>query len=69
MEITNDRIKFNVGDEVYHKTNNESPKGIVIDILYSFRKDEFRYIVSFGVYNDQEVSLIEQELSTEKSLI
>lgn len=59
---------FKIGDKVYHSTNPELDAGIIIDILYSARKDEYKYIVSFGIYHDQEVSVIALELSKTKPL-
>lgn len=39
--------KFQIGDIVYHATP-DSPKGIVIDIKYSYRTKENEYQVAFS---------------------
>ena len=39
--------KFNIRDEVYHITP-ESPKGIVIDVRYSFLTGLYTYEVAFS---------------------
>ena len=67
--IIDGTCKFGLGDEVYHSTNPECPRGIVIDIHYSYRKKELRYIVSFGIYPDQESSLLESELTLDKVIL
>lgn len=40
-----------IGDKVYHITP-ESPKGIVIDISYSFLTKLFQYQVSFSIESE-----------------
>lgn len=39
--------KFRIGEEVYHVTP-DSPKGIVLDVLYSCRTNLFDYLVTFS---------------------
>lgn len=57
--------KFSIGDTVYHVTP-ESPKGIVLDVIYSFRTNLFDYVVTFSAERE---SLIysEHELSNHKT--
>jgi hypothetical protein len=51
---------YNIGQEIYHKAP-ESPKGIILDIVYYYRHNECRYLVALGF--DNEVLCIEDELS------
>ena len=53
--------KFLIGDEVYHITP-ESPKGVVIDVRYSFLTRLYTYDVAFSAevatleYQEHELS-------------
>ena len=53
--------KFRIGEEVYHVTP-DSPKGMVLDVLYSFRTNLFDYLVTFSsergslLYSELELS-------------
>ena len=66
-EYLKERCQYKIGDEVYHTTSGD--KGIIVDITYSVRLDEFRYLVSFGFPPDCEVSCLDLEISKEKSVI
>ena len=55
--------KFNIGDKVYHITP-ESPIGIVLDIRYYFRSDEYEYLISWG--HSDSTYATEDELSVNK---
>lgn len=43
--MKNGTPKFNIGDEVYHNTP-DSKKGIIVDILYYYSTDSFKYLVA-----------------------
>jgi hypothetical protein len=67
-EIIEFRIAYNIGDFVYHSVDPESKKGIITNILFNTRYKEVKYVVSFGLYADQETNLLEEELSMEKAI-
>lgn len=56
--------RFKIMDEVYHITP-ESPKGLVLDVIYSFRTNLFEYVVTFSAERDSLV-YTEQELTSNK---
>ncbi len=56
--------KYNIGDYVYHITP-ESDKGVVLDCIYSARKKEWEYLVTFGV-NQESLMYYEDELTETK---
>lgn len=58
------KTRFNIGQEVYHITP-ESPKGIIIDILYYSESKEVRYAVVWN-YNDESICK-EIELTEDKT--
>ena len=55
--------KFNINDEVYHKTP-DSEKAIVLDVIYSKLMRKYTYVVSTGW--GQEYECEEFELTDEK---
>ena len=56
---------FSIGDKVWYNLG-DSDQGIVLDITYSIRNDDIRYLVSFGREYNDEVLCYEQELSANK---
>lgn len=56
--------RYNIGQQVYHATP-ESPTGIVLDCIYSVRKNEWEYLVSFGA-NEESLVYYEEEVSETK---
>ncbi len=61
MKITFETV-FNIGDEVYHRLE-ENQKGIIIDILYKARIKVVEYRVVFGSHPDETVWCDVLELS------
>jgi len=57
--------KFNRGDNVFYITP-DSDKGVVLDIEYSVKENDFFYIVSFGRKHDDQIRCSEIELSLSK---
>ena len=55
--------KFNLGGQVYHITP-ESEVGIIIDIVYYYATDKFRYLITLSF--DKEIWCEEYELTSEK---
>ena len=58
--------RFEIGQNIYHITP-ESPKGFIIDAVYSLLNNRWRYIVAFSINN--ETTCEEFELSENKILI
>ncbi len=56
--------KYNIGQSVYHVTP-ESDKGVVLDCIYSLRKNQWEYLVTFRA-NEQSLIYYEEELSENK---
>ncbi len=56
--------KYNIGQSVYHVTT-ESDKGVVLDCIYSLRKNQWEYLVTFRA-NEQSLIYYEEELSENK---
>ena len=59
--------KFKINQHVYHVTP-ESPRGVVLDMSYSFYARQYLYLVTFGVENSP-LHYYENELSVEKTII
>lgn len=57
--------KFNIRDEVYHITP-ESPKGVVLDVRYSFLTGLYSYEVTFSA-ETASLEYQEHELSETKN--
>ncbi len=55
---------YEVGDSVWHRTA-DSPRGIVLDAIYSLKKRTWEYIISFSA-NDSALQYIEEELTDVK---
>lgn len=66
LEKLNKKPCYNIGDTVYSSIEIDSPKGRVLDIQYSFRYNEYKYLVSFGIESSMEVLITEDELSDTK---
>ena len=60
--ITNNPV-FKIGQTVYHRTK-ESEEGLIVDIIYYYSTNDFRYLVSLGF--EREVYCKEYELTNEK---
>lgn len=58
--------EFQIGDSVYHATS-DSDRGIILDITYSLRSGQVRYIVTFGRRSEDEISCLGIELSFDKT--
>ena len=50
--MENKRPIYGIGDKIYHVSVEEENPGIIVDIKYSYRYNEFEYLVSlaFGTY-------------------
>jgi hypothetical protein len=59
---------FNIGDTVFHKTNPDNGKGVIVDIQYSVYFNDIKYLVSFGRYAEDEILMNELEMSKEKPI-
>jgi len=57
--------KYNIGDKIYH-IMLDSPKGFIFDVSYSFRYDEYKYLVIWT--KDSETWCNVDELTTEKNI-
>lgn len=55
--------KYNIGDYVYHNTP-DSQKGLIIDVKYSFKNENFRYLVAVGFENEYDCD--EDEITKDK---
>lgn len=55
--------KFNIGDTVYHITP-DSPSGIILNIRYYFRTNEYEYFIVWSHENSS--YCIEDEISINK---
>ena len=60
---------FDIGDFVYHATALTGEKGVVVDILYSYKKHELTYTVSFGRLEGDAISMVAEELDRIKPII
>jgi len=58
------RPKYNIGDKVYHVTP-DSEQGIVVNVIYYFKTDEFVYQVAVGWSGSYYCD--EKEISIEKT--
>ncbi len=59
--------KYNIGQSVYHVTP-DSDKGIVLDCIYSLRKNQWEYLVAFSA-NATSLVYYEEELTENKTFI
>ncbi len=57
--------KYNIGQGVYHATP-DSDKGIVLDCIYSLRKNQWEYLVAFSA-NTTSLVYYEEELTETKT--
>lgn len=60
----NKKPNFNIGDKVFHITK-DSDEGIVIDICYWYKSNQYEYVVTtgFGKYD----KVYEEELTYNKT--
>lgn len=63
MEIIKFAADYSINDIVYHVLR-DSPKGIVLDVMYNKLSDVVSYSISWG--NDLISTCVESELSSDK---
>lgn len=60
--------KYDIGEYVYHITDRDSKKGVIIDFIWEYKPDRIKYNVSFSSHPDDLVWMYEEEMSSEKHI-
>jgi len=59
--------KFSIGDKVYHVTL-DSEEGVVLDASYSMLRKRWKYLVTFGI-RDNDSRYYEHELLSQRRIV